>query len=263
VISPRSVRFGNCNSLQNDQIPPNPPFSKGGLDASPFEKGGSRGICCTRKQYFYRMQFLNRTMLDFTGKMSENKRALDAAHSYYLQPSTINISMLPIITFIGWHNSGKTTLVTRVVNHLKQRGYRVAVIKSTKDQGISFDAAGTDTARHRQAGADTVLLVAPDQMTMITDNKGQSLADLAQRFCSDVDLVIGEGFKGAEGVAKIEVRRESGQPLLWQQVQGVIAVASDLVIAEAPDCALFRLDQGQEIADFIERYLGLNPVQSS
>jgi len=171
--------------------------------------------------------------------------------------------LLPIITFIGWHNSGKTTLVTQVVTHLKLRGYRVAVIKSTKDQGISFDAAGTDTDRHRQAGANTVLLVAPDQMTMITENKGKSLGDLAQRFCSDVDLVIGEGFKEAEGIAKIEVRRESDQPLLRDQVPGVIAMASDLVIAEAPGCVLFRLDQVLEITDFIERYLGLSPVQSS
>ncbi|MBU0663500.1 MAG: molybdopterin-guanine dinucleotide biosynthesis protein B [Proteobacteria bacterium] len=166
--------------------------------------------------------------------------------------------MLPIITFIGWHNSGKTTLVTKVVAHLKQRGYRVAVIKSTKDRGISVGAPGTDTARHRQAGADTVLLVAPDQMTMITENKGKSLVDLAHCFCSDVDIVIGEGFKGADGVPKIEVRRESDQSLLWKQVQGVIAVATDLVLPDEPGCALFRLDQGLEIADFIEKYFRLD-----
>lgn len=165
--------------------------------------------------------------------------------------------MLPIITFIGWHNSGKTTLVTRVVTHLKQRGYRVAVIKSTKEQGLAFDAPGTDTARHRQAGADTVLLVAPDQMTMITGNRGKSLADLARIFCSDVDLVIGEGFKEAEGVPKIEVRREADQPLLREQVAGVIGMATDLAVAEVPGCVRFRLDQGLELADFIEKYLSL------
>jgi molybdopterin-guanine dinucleotide biosynthesis protein B len=166
--------------------------------------------------------------------------------------------MLPIITFIGWHNSGKTTLVTQVVTHLKQRGYRVAVIKSTKEQGITFDAPGTDTARHRQAGADTVLLVAPDQMTMITGNQGKSLVDLARRFCSDVDIVIGEGFKGAEGVPKIEVRREEDQPLLRDQVQVVIAMATDLTIPPDPACTLFRLDQGLDIAVFIEKYFRLD-----
>ncbi len=165
--------------------------------------------------------------------------------------------MLPIITFIGWHNSGKTTLVTKVVAHLKERGYRVAVIKSTKETGIAFDAPGTDTARHRQAGADMVLLVAPDQMTMVTGKTDESLVDLAQRFCSDVDLVIGEGFKRAAGVPKIEVRREGDQPLLREQVEGVIAMATDLVVPDVPGCVRFQLDQGLEIADFIEKYFRL------
>jgi molybdopterin-guanine dinucleotide biosynthesis protein len=100
-------------------------------------------------------------------------------------------------------------------------------------------------------------------MTMITGNKGKSLVELARTFCSDVDLVIGEGFKNAEGVPKIEVRRESDQPRLREQVEGVIAVATDLALPADPGCVLFRLDQGREIADFIEKYLGLSIGQSS
>lgn len=167
-----------------------------------------------------------------------------------------NSPMLPIITFIGWHNSGKTTLITQVVSRLKQRGYRVAVIKSTKEKGIVFDPPGTDTARHRQAGAETVLLVAPDQMTMTTENRNLTLVELANRFCPEVDIIIGEGFKNAEGVPKIEVRREETQPLLRDQVAGVVAVATDLTIPPDPACALFRLDQAKEITEFI---LSLSP----
>lgn len=165
--------------------------------------------------------------------------------------------MIPLITFIGWHNSGKTTLVTQVVAHLHERGYRVAVIKSTKETGIVVDPPGTDTARHRKAGAETVLLVAPDQMSMVTANRQEPLPELARRYCGEMDLVIGEGFKNAVGVPKIEVRREDDQPLLRDQVTGVIAVASDLAIPEAPGCARFRLDQGRELAEFIEYFLDL------
>jgi molybdopterin-guanine dinucleotide biosynthesis protein B len=163
--------------------------------------------------------------------------------------------MIPIITFIGWHNSGKTTLVTQVVAHLKGRGYRVAVIKSTKETGIVVDPPGTDTARHRQAGADTVLLVAPDQMSMVTRKSDASLLELASRYCYDVDIVIGEGFKWVEGVPKIEVKREEEQPLLRDQVPGVVAVVTDLVISDVPDCVRFRLDQANDLADFIEKKL--------
>jgi len=43
--------------------------------------------------------------------------------------------MPPIVTFIGWHDCGKTTLASQVVSHLKQLGYQVAVIKIHKGNG--------------------------------------------------------------------------------------------------------------------------------
>ncbi|MCB2184396.1 MAG: molybdopterin-guanine dinucleotide biosynthesis protein B [Desulfobulbaceae bacterium] len=157
--------------------------------------------------------------------------------------------MPQIITFIGWHDSGKTTLATQVVNTLKNRGYRVAVIKSSKETGISFDSPGTDTDKHRQAGADSIMFVAPDQMVLMTDNRNLSLTTLAHRFFPDVDIVIGEGFKQARHVAKIEVVRDKNQELR-KEVTGVIAVASDLNISGD---YIFRLNESAEIASFIEK----------
>ncbi len=157
--------------------------------------------------------------------------------------------MPPIITFIGWHDSGKTTLASQVVHHLKQLGYQVAVIKSTKETDISFDTPGTDTHTHRMAGADSVMLVAPDQMVIMTDNGSESLTSLAHRHFPEVDIVIGEGFKEARKVAKIEVFRNSEQ-LLRDSVSGVIAVASDEQISGDH---IFRLNEACEIASFIEK----------
>lgn len=157
--------------------------------------------------------------------------------------------MVPIVTFIGWHDSGKTTLASQVVHHLKLLGYQVAVIKSTKETGITFDTPGTDTDTHRKAGADSVMLVAPDQMVMMSDNIGYSLTTLAYRYFPEVDIVIGEGFKKARQVAKIEVFRNSEQ-LLRDQVSGVIAVASDEQISGD---YIFRLNEAAEIASFIEK----------
>jgi molybdopterin-guanine dinucleotide biosynthesis adapter protein len=157
--------------------------------------------------------------------------------------------MAAIITFIGWHDSGKTTLATQVVSHLKAFGYKVAVIKSTNETGITFDTPGTDTDKHRQAGADSILLVAPDQMVLQTKNTNLSLTTLAHRYFPDVDIVIGEGFKGARRVSKIEVVRDPNQ-MLRNEVHGVIAVATDQDIAGD---YVFRLDEAKEIAFFIRK----------
>jgi molybdopterin-guanine dinucleotide biosynthesis adapter protein len=158
--------------------------------------------------------------------------------------------MPSIVTFIGWHDSGKTTLVTKVVTELKKLGYSVAVIKSSSDCGIPFDRPETDTFKHRQAGADGVLLVAPDQMVLQAGHSRLSLRILAQRYFPDVDIVIGEGFKTARKVPKIEVLRDLRQKM-GEEIHGIIAVASDL--AGVVGSCLFRLDEAREIALFLEK----------
>lgn len=122
--------------------------------------------------------------------------------------------MTAIISFIGWHESGKTTLAAGVVAHLHRKGLRVAVIKSSEKRGISFDTPDTDTSVHRRAGAAEVMLVAPDQMALLAAAKDLSLTTLAHRYFADAGIVIGEGFKEARQIAKIEVVTDPAQPLL-------------------------------------------------
>lgn len=157
--------------------------------------------------------------------------------------------MPAVVTFIGYHDSGKTTLVSQVVKHLKTRGHRVAVMKSSNETGVTFDSTGTDTSAHRLAGADSVLFVAPDQMVLQTGPSDQSVVTLAHRYFADADIVIGEGFKHARKIAKIEVRRDSDQDLR-REVHGVIAIATDLDIAGD---YVFSLREANEIAQFIEK----------
>lgn len=161
--------------------------------------------------------------------------------------------MSSIVSFIGWHDSGKTTLAKEVVSELKKLGYKVAVIKSSNDTGIQFDSPGTDTFKHKEAGADSVMLVAPDQMVLQAKNLGLSLRTLAHRYFPDVDIVVGEGFKTAKKIPKIEVFRNRDQKLR-DEVHGVIAVATD--VEGVAGNYVFRLDEAREIALFIEkRYL--------
>jgi molybdopterin-guanine dinucleotide biosynthesis protein B len=158
--------------------------------------------------------------------------------------------MTPIVTFVGWHDSGKTTLASQVVSHLKAAGYRVAVIKSSKEPGIAFDSPGTDTSKHRMAGADSVMFIGPDKMVLQAGNDNLPLVALSYRYFSDVDIVIGEGFKDARRVPKIEVLRDR-ERMLRNKVHGIIAVATDLEDVGGEN--VFRLDESEAIAQFIER----------
>lgn len=153
----------------------------------------------------------------------------------------------PVVTFIGWHGCGKTTLAAQVVRQLKERGWRVAVVKSTKDRGLFSDQLGTDTAIHRQTGADAIALLTPERLTITVERQEKDVAAIARRFFADMDIVIGEGFKEAVGVPKIEVHR--GGPRLRGQVSDVIAVANDCGLMEENS---FGLHESGRLTDFIE-----------
>lgn len=165
--------------------------------------------------------------------------------------------MIPIVSFIGWQNSGKTTIAQQVVALLKERGYRVAVIKSTHHTSINFDREDSDTHKYCRASADTVTLLAPDQMVTIGYRPEMKLVDIVDRFFHDVDIVIGEGFKEERHIAKIEVHRKGGD-LLADQVNGVVAVVTEEDIEHQ---TVFRPDQTPEIASFIIRQYVEEPEQ--
>ncbi len=155
--------------------------------------------------------------------------------------------MVPIVSFIGWHDSGKTTFTREVVTHLKEKGLRIAVIKSTKHTGIEFDREGSDTDSYKQAGANAVTLMAPDQMILMSAKPELNIIALVHRYFHDYDIVIGEGFKHERKIAKIEVTRGDAD-LLKDQVNGVIATVSDRNISGD---YVFRPDESKEVAEFI------------
>ncbi|MCL7489788.1 MAG: molybdopterin-guanine dinucleotide biosynthesis protein B [Desulfobulbaceae bacterium] len=160
--------------------------------------------------------------------------------------------MIPIVSFIGRQDSGKTTIARQVVAILKEKGFRVGVIKSTHHTSINFDREGSDTHAYSKAGADIVALHAPDQMVTISHPPEMKLTDIVHRFFHDIDIIIGEGFKNERHISKIEVSREDGE-LLKDQVNGVVAVVTE---RNLPGETLFRPDQAVDIAQFIiERYI--------
>ncbi len=169
--------------------------------------------------------------------------------------------MPPVVTFIGWHDSGKTTILCKVVEELAKKGYKIGVIKSSKHTGISFDSPDTDTGRIARAGADPVAFVSPDKAVIMGSNRGIPLLTMVQRFFPDVDLVIGEGFKNAEDVDKIEVAGGKSSQNLRDLVSGVIAVITSEAVA---GFHLFRPDETKEIAEFLEnRYILKNKEMPS
>ena len=62
-----------------------------------------------------------------------------------------------VIGFYGYSDSGKTTLIERLIKELTLRGKKIAAIKQSSHP-VSMDSQGKDTCRFTQAGADPVIL---------------------------------------------------------------------------------------------------------
>jgi molybdopterin-guanine dinucleotide biosynthesis adapter protein len=167
----------------------------------------------------------------------------------------------PVIGIAGWKNSGKTTLVVRLIEEFTRRGLEVASVKHAH-HNFQVDEAETDSARHRRAGAKQVAVVSAKRWALISELDGAPEPDLAEviAWLGPSDLVIVEGYKAAS-IPKIEVRRSaarSGEALAGRDAN-VIAVAADHA-ADAHGLPLFSLDDIAGLADFILKSVGVRPV---
>jgi molybdopterin-guanine dinucleotide biosynthesis adapter protein len=166
----------------------------------------------------------------------------------------------PVLGIAGWKNSGKTTLTERLIAELTRRGLRVASVKHAH-HSFDIDHAGTDSFRHRAAGAREVAVVSDNRVAHIRELSGApepTLHEIVARF-APCDLVIAEGYK-TSAVAKIEVRRleaRSQEPLAGKDPH-VIAIAADHAVAGA-GLPVFRLDDVTAIADFVVAWMGGRP----
>jgi molybdopterin-guanine dinucleotide biosynthesis adapter protein len=158
--------------------------------------------------------------------------------------------MIPIVSIVGKSDSGKTTLIEKIVPELNRRGYKVATVKHDV-HGFEIDREGKDSWRHKRAGAHTVVLSSPEKIAVVRDvERDVSLDELRSRFIRDVDIIISEGYKN-DRHPKIEVyRKDAGGELLCSKKDILIAVASDREFDIGVPC--INIDDTKEIVNIIE-----------
>ena len=102
-----------------------------------------------------------------------------------------------VIAVVGKKRSGKTKTVDVLVRGLTGKGCKVAIAKHVSEQGFMIDTKGKDAWLHAQAGARTVMLVAPCELTRIKkrDTRKLILRKIIQDCRNNTDVLILEGFK--------------------------------------------------------------------
>jgi molybdopterin-guanine dinucleotide biosynthesis protein B len=164
----------------------------------------------------------------------------------------------PVFGVTGWKNSGKTTLVTRLVAEFTRRGYRVSTVKHAHHE-FDIDKPATDSFRHREAGAAEVMIVSGNRWALMHELRGDAEPPLEAALArlSPCDLVLVEGYK-RDGHPKIEARRRSARQTepLAPADSSILAVAADHP-TDSGGLPVFDIDDVSVIADFIAAQLSL------
>ncbi|MBN2430549.1 MAG: molybdopterin-guanine dinucleotide biosynthesis protein B [Acidobacteria bacterium] len=170
--------------------------------------------------------------------------------------------MIPVIAIVGRANSGKTTLVEKLVAEFRRRGLCPATLKHAP-HGYRLDPSGTDSRRHQAAGALAAGVLSSESLNLTADVPPHfGLADYRRMLAPlHPDLLIVEGFKSESGLARLEVAHTMpAEGLLCQaRPQDFVALVSDTVPAPH-GLPRVPLSDIHAVADLIAGHLGLRTI---
>jgi formylmethanofuran dehydrogenase subunit E len=156
-----------------------------------------------------------------------------------------------VLLIVGYKKVGKTTLIEKLIPELSGRGYRVGTVKHHhSDFPVAVDTVGTDSWRHRQAGAAGVALATPTNIATFRDGMSAITLDHLVSALGPLDIVLVEGFH-EEPRAKIEVLAERQDEPLCKMDKNLLAI----VAPTARQSAVPRFEPSsiKPLADLIER----------
>ncbi len=171
-----------------------------------------------------------------------------------------------VIGVVGYHNTGKTTLICKLIERLTERGYSVSTIKNIPKDGFSMDIEGTDTWRHGKSGAGLVVASTSGETTFIVKN-GMPFEDILRTMdnMTSPDVILVEGHK-TEDIPKIVLgdiemdgggRRYDPDADDFEDILDYVTEAIEIarVYAKLPkmDCGKCGCDDCMEMAEAIVR----------
>ena len=163
---------------------------------------------------------------------------------------------MKIIGVVGWKNTGKTTLIEKLIKEFSERNLSISTIKHSH-HNFSVDQQGTDSFRHFNAGAKETILASDKKWIKFSRQICESnLSDLIKQIIP-VDIVLVEGFKLSEH-KKLEVVNVASKKIpLYKNDQTICGLIFNQHKIQNTVLPQFNRDDIQEICDFIEITIGV------
>ena len=187
----------------------------------------------------------------FTGQSDSisNRESWGKSAGTAVRPDKELHTDIPIVSFVAYSGTGKTTFLERLIPKLKARGLKIAIVKHDGHR-FEIDHEGKDSDRFTKAGADVTGLISSEKAVLM-ENRQTDPEDFLKKI-DGVDLILTEGFKQGPWPKIMLHRKGTGKPMPLLPEE-CLAVISD---AEVMDCKnLFTLEETEKTADFLFRYV--------
>ena len=112
----------------------------------------------------------------------------------------------PAVSFVGRQNSGKTTLLEKIITELTRQGLAIGTMKHHGHPDFEIDIPGKDSYRHRAAGSKATAILSSKRLAFTCDLAQEISCSEALELMPNYDLVLVEGFRGI-GLPTIELLR--------------------------------------------------------
>jgi molybdopterin-guanine dinucleotide biosynthesis protein B len=166
--------------------------------------------------------------------------------------------MTAVIQIVGYKNAGKTTLIERLVRKWTAEGLKVGTVKHDAHR-FDVDREGTDTWRHRQAGAFMTAIASAERTALIMEAPVR-LDEILRRM-EGLDVVLVEGFK-QEAYPKVAIIRSEEDVSLPTQLTQLVAIVSWLPALEA-ELPVFPVGAFDELSEWLKRLFPESATNSS
>lgn len=156
---------------------------------------------------------------------------------------------IPIVSFVAYSGTGKTTFLERLIPKLKARGLKIAIVKHDGHR-FEIDHEGKDSDRFTKAGADVTGLISSEKAVLM-ENRQTDPEEFLKKI-DGVDLILTEGFKQGPWPKIMLHRKGTGKPMPLLPEE-CLAVISDVEILDYEN--VFTLEEIEKTADFLFRYI--------
>lgn len=178
------------------------------------------------------------------------------------------------LAFVGKQNSGKTTLLEKLIAELTKRGHNVGTLKHHSHAGFDFDIEGKDSWRHAQAGSRFTVVSAPDKIALVREldapeDPGNTLAAMIalsaageEQGTRPLDIILVEGFRHS-GLPTVELFRaanpKDAERPFGTEGNSIVGVVTDIpriaAAAAEQDIPYFDFEDTAPLADFVEELI--------